>query len=117
MDRCLLSDGGFPKSPWEEMFFTAAFFVNRTPHKASEIETPCKRMHEKDANLGMLGAVGARAFVHVETYTQKLAQGLGRKTLRLQYGQSSLPYLQPNDEEGDGKQKRCFHRDPAVQHH
>ena len=30
-------------------------------------------MHGKDANLKMLRTIGARAFVHVETYTQKLA--------------------------------------------
>ena len=38
--RCLLSDGGFPKSLWGEMFVTAAFLVNKALHKALEMETP-----------------------------------------------------------------------------
>lgn len=72
MARCLLSDGGFSKSLWGEMFFTAAFPANRAPHKVLENETPYKRMHGRDANLRMLRAIGARAFVHVEIHTQKM---------------------------------------------
>ena len=55
------------------MFFTAAFLAERAPHEAFENETPYERMHVRDANLWMLRAIRARAFVHVETYTQKLA--------------------------------------------
>ena len=55
------------------MFFTAAFFANGALDKALENETPYERMHRRNANLRMLRAVGARAFVHVEIYTQKLA--------------------------------------------
>ena len=69
----LLLNGGFPKSLWGEMFFTAAFLVNIAPHKTLEMGTPYKRMYDKDANLTMLRTIGARAFVHVETCTQKPA--------------------------------------------
>ena len=73
----LLSDGGFPKSLRGKMLsqwlFLSTEHRNRAPHKALEMETPYKRMHGKDANLKMLRTIGARAFVHVETYTQKLA--------------------------------------------
>ena len=73
MARCLLSDGGFLKSLWGKTFFTAAFLVNREPHKALETETSHKRAYGKYANLRMLRTVGVRAFVHVETYTQNIA--------------------------------------------
>ena len=73
MALCLLSDGGFPKSLWGEMFFPAAFLADRAPHKALGNEMPYKGMHGRDANLMMLRAIGALSFVHVEIYTQKLA--------------------------------------------
>lgn len=73
MALCLLSDGGFPKSLSGEMFFTTAFLANRAPHKALNNENPYKRMHGKGENLRMLRAIGARAFVYMETYTQKMA--------------------------------------------
>ena len=63
MAPCVLSDGGFPKSLRRKAFLTAAFLVNRAPHKA---------LRRKDANLKMLRTIGARAFEHVETYTPKL---------------------------------------------
>lgn len=71
MALCLLSDGGFPKSLWGEMFFPAAFLADRAPHKALGNEMPYKGMHGRDANLRMMRAIGARAFVYVEIYIPK----------------------------------------------
>lgn len=42
---------------------------NRVPHTALENVTPYKA-HGKNANLGHVRTIGARAFAHVETYTR-----------------------------------------------
>ena len=46
----------------------------RVSHTALANETPYKALYGKgkDAHLGHLRAIGARAFVHVETHTKKL---------------------------------------------
>ena len=46
---------------------TAVYLSNRAPHASLADETPYKALYGKDANLGYLRAIGARAFVHVET--------------------------------------------------
>ena len=51
---------------------TAVYLSNRVPRAALGIITLYKALYGKDANLGHLRAIGARAFVHVETYTRKL---------------------------------------------
>ena len=70
--RCLMKDGHFPPSLWGELIFTAAYLSNRPPHSALGGATPYIRMHNKEADLSGLRAIGARAFVHRETYTRKL---------------------------------------------
>ena len=45
---------------------------NKSPHSALGGATPYFRMHNKEADLSGLRAIGARAFVHRETYTRKL---------------------------------------------
>ena len=47
---------------------------NRAPHASLADETPYKALYGKDANLGHLRAIAARALVHVETHTKKSEQ-------------------------------------------
>ena len=65
MVRCLLTDSGLPNFLWGELMQTAVY-LRTMPYRA---------LYAKDANLGHLGAIGARAFVHVETHTRKLNPG------------------------------------------
>ena len=67
-----MKDGHFPPSLWGDLIFTAAYLSNRSPHSALGGATPYFRMHNKEADLSGLRAIGARAFVHRETYTGKL---------------------------------------------
>ena len=68
----LMKDGNFPPSLWGELIFTAAYLPNRSPHSALGGATPYFRMHNKEADVSGLRAIGARAFVHREAYTRKL---------------------------------------------
>lgn len=70
--RCLLADSGLPHFLWGELMQTAVYLRNRVPHSALKNVTPYKTLHGKDASLGHLRAIGARAFVHVETHARKL---------------------------------------------
>ena len=51
---------------------TAAHLSNRAPHAALNNGTPYTALYGKGTYLGNLWAVGARAFVNVETHTKKL---------------------------------------------
>ena len=51
---------------------TAVYLSNRGPHAALTNATPYKTLYRKDSHLGHLRAIGARAFVHVETQSDKL---------------------------------------------
>ena len=51
---------------------TAVYVNNRVPHAALANETPYKALYLKDAHLGHLRAIGARAFVPVETHTNMM---------------------------------------------
>ena len=51
---------------------TAVYLSNRVPRTALGNITLYKALYGKDANLGHLRAIGARAFVHVKTYARKL---------------------------------------------
>ena len=70
--RCLMKDGDFPPFMWGELMFTATYLANRTPHSTLEGATPYSKMHNLEPDLTGLRAIGARAFVHRETYTKKL---------------------------------------------
>ncbi|CAB1120117.1 unnamed protein product [Ectocarpus sp. CCAP 1310/34] len=72
MVRCILTDSGLPQFLWGQLMQTAAYLSNRVPHAALGNITPYKALYGKDANLGHLRAIGARAFVHVETHTRNL---------------------------------------------
>ena len=51
---------------------TAVYLSNWVPHAALNNATPYKALCGRDAYLGNLRVIGARAFVHVETHTKKL---------------------------------------------
>ena len=51
---------------------TAVYVSNKAPHAVLANETPYKALYGKDARLGHLRTIGARAFVHVETHTKTL---------------------------------------------
>ncbi|CAM9967302.1 unnamed protein product, partial [Ectocarpus sp. 12 AP-2014] len=51
---------------------TAVYLSNRVPHATLGNNTPYKALYGKDAKLGHLRVIGARALVHVETRTRKL---------------------------------------------
>ena len=70
--RGLMKDGDFPPFMWGELMFTATYLANRTPHSTLEGATPYSKMHNLEPDLTGLRAIGARAFVHRETYTKKL---------------------------------------------
>ena len=70
--RCLMKDGDFPPFMWGELMFTASYLANRSPHSTLEGATPYSKMHNLEPDLTGLRTIGARAFVHRETYTKKL---------------------------------------------
>ena len=70
--RCLMKDGDFPPFMWGELMFTATYLANRSPHSTLGGATPYSKMHNLEPDLSGLRAIGARAFVHGETYTKKL---------------------------------------------
>ena len=72
MVRCLLSDSGLPPFLSGELFLTASYLSNRAPHAALGNKTSFQALYGKPAHLGHLRAIGARAFVHIETFTKKL---------------------------------------------
>ena len=69
MVRCLLTDSGLPNFLWGELLQTAVYLSNRVPRTALGNITSYKALYGKDANLGYLRTIGARAFVHLETHT------------------------------------------------
>ena len=62
--RCMLADSTLPSLLWGELMHTPVYLSNRTPHEALHNGTPHKALYGKDAHLGHLRVVGARAFVH-----------------------------------------------------
>ena len=54
------------------MFFEAVYNSNRSPYATLHSATPHFKTHGKEADVTGLRAIGARAFVHVETLTTKM---------------------------------------------
>ena len=54
------------------MCITATYLANRMPHSALQSQAPVTIPFGVPAKLDNLRTIGARAFVHVETYTSKL---------------------------------------------
>lgn len=72
MVRWFMKNGDFPRSLGGGRFFTAAYVINRAPHSALGNEIPFKLHYSEEANLTHLRAIGAHAFVHIETHTKNL---------------------------------------------
>ena len=70
--RCLLVDSGLPHVRWGELMQAAVYVSNKVPHAALANATPYNVLYGKDAHLGHLRAIGARAFVNAETHTRTL---------------------------------------------
>ena len=68
MVRCMLADGELPNFLWGGLMFTAAFLGNRVLHSAVGMQSPCKMLYGTKRDLQLLRVIGARAFVHIETY-------------------------------------------------
>lgn len=52
---------------------TSAYLLNRVLHSALGMVTPQKKPYGKDAHLLHLRVIGARAIVHGETHSKKVA--------------------------------------------
>ena len=63
----MLKDGNFPDNMCGELFFTTVYLSNRLPHAALGESYPFSKMH-KEVDMTSLRVIGARAFVHTETY-------------------------------------------------
>ena len=70
MVRCMFADSGLPKFLWGELMFAAAFLGNRAPHSATSMQSPYKILHGTEPDLRLLRVIGARAFMHIETYSK-----------------------------------------------
>ena len=46
----------------------AAYLMNRTPHKALNMETPFNMLHGQEADLSHLHVIEVRIFVHTKDY-------------------------------------------------
>ena len=56
----MLANSVFPLSMWGELFILAAYFKNRTPHKALKMETPFKTLHDGKIDFSHLSVVGSK---------------------------------------------------------
>ena len=52
---------------------TAAYVGNKASHSALNIQSPYKILKGTEADVRILRVIGARAFVHIERRTKKLA--------------------------------------------
>ena len=50
----------------------AAFLGNRAPHSAISMHSPSLMLNGTEPDLRFFGVIGARALVHIETYTKEL---------------------------------------------
>ena len=91
MTRCLLAYTGLPKYLWAELCATATYLVNRAPHSALNGDSPNMRLHGKFPKLSTLRVIGARAFVHIETYIHKLEEKAWEGVM-VGYGKDSRSY-------------------------
>ena len=97
MTRSLLLDSGLPKYLWGELMLTAAYLSNRSLNSALGMEAPHKKLYGKEGDLSLLKIIGARAFVHIEIYTEKLGNKAWEGRL-CGYSQESKDYRLYNPE-------------------
>ena len=103
--RCLLADSGLPHFLGGELIQTAVYVRNRVPHSAMSNVTPYKTLHGKETSLGHLRAIGASAFVHVETRTRKLEPRAWEKRL-VGYSMDSKSFRIYNPEKRNVRKSR-----------
>ena len=72
MVRCMLADSGLPKILWGELMFMEAFLGSRVPHSAIGMQSPYEMLPGTELDLSLLRVIGARTFVHIESYSKKL---------------------------------------------
>ena len=101
MARCMLTDGGLLPNLWRGPMMTAFYLCNRIPHSVLKMETPCKMLFRKDADIYHLRIIGARALVHIK-HAKKLDHTLWEGMVH-GFGQnesSSFRNLNPNTRRG-----------------
>ena len=86
--------------------FMATYLANRSPHSTLEGATPYSKMHNLEPDLTGLRAIGARAFVHRETYIKKLEDRAFERKLCGQPQQQGVPHLQSGQRYGRGEPER-----------
>ena len=59
-------DSGLPPFLWGRLMMAAPYICNRISYSAPNIETPYKKLYEKDADLSHLKIIGVRVFVHMK---------------------------------------------------
>ena len=71
MVRCLLADSGLPPKTWQELMLTVDYLYNCMAYSGLVMETPFKRMYDKEANLSHLKIINAITFVHIKNAKKK----------------------------------------------
>ena len=115
MARCLLFDSGLPPFLSGELFPTASYLSSRALHAALGNKTPIQALYGKPAHVGHLRAIGARAFVHIETFTKKLDARAWEGRL-VGYSTDSTSFLVYHPETGKVRESRnvVFIETPSV---
>ena len=108
MVRCMRVDSELKPFLWGGLMMSASYICNRTPHSALKMETPYKKLYEKDANL-----YHPRSSAQGPSYTSKSKQArphvVGRDGVRLQRDlEKLLPHLEPKNTSRGGEQERRF---------
>ena len=73
MLRCILPAADCQNFSGEIFVFMAALLGNIAPHSAIGMQSPYKMPYGPELDLRLLRVIGARAFVHIETYSQSHA--------------------------------------------
>ena len=95
--------------------FTATFLGNWAPHSAIGVQSTYKVLHGTESDLRLLRVIGARAFVHIETYSKTLGtQGGGRTTGWVQQQQQELSSVQSDHPAYYGEPERHLHRNTIA---
>ena len=63
---CMFVGSGFPSCMWGQLFMPATYLTNRCPHKAVNMETPFKMVHDEEADRSHLFVIGTKTFVHIK---------------------------------------------------
>lgn len=72
--RCLFNETKLPRHLMNNVPSTSAYHYNGIPHRSIGMDTPYHRMYGKHPNLSHLRIIGAKAFLHVEGYKDKMLE-------------------------------------------